>query len=160
VKQPTGTLEHCTDSPVRGPAATTVLVAVESARVREALVAMLGAVEGFNVVAEAGTDEAALAAARSQRPGLALVEAELSGGGGCWVMQQICAEHLASAVVALGRRADSVLAHMVGARVYVQMGTAPRDLLSALEAAVSIRVTGGSITQTEHDLLSDANPVI
>ena len=68
---------------------TTVLVAVESNQVREGLVAMLGAVDGFKVVAEAATDEAAVEAARTHRPFLALVELELSGCGGFWAIRQI-----------------------------------------------------------------------
>ena len=144
----------------RGQALTTVLVAVESARVREGLVAMLGAVEGFCVVAEAGSDQAAIEAARSQRPHLALVEPELSVCGGWWVIQQIRDEHLASVVVALGRRADGMLARTVGAQSYVQMGTAPRDLLRALEAALAVRANSGSAAQAEHDLLPDAHSVL
>src|SRR5436853_4857990 len=73
-------------------AETTVLVAVGSGRVREALVAMLGAQKGFRVVAEAATDEAALEAARALRPHLAVVETELSGCCGHWVIQQIRAQ--------------------------------------------------------------------
>ena len=145
--------------PDGGDRVTTVLVAVESAQVREALVAMLGALDGFRVVAEADTDEAAIEAARAQRPQLALVEPELSGCGGWWVIQQIRAEHLASVVVALGRRADGALAQIVGAQSYVQMGTSPRDLLCALEAAIALRVSAGS-AQTEHDLLPDAHSML
>jgi DNA-binding NarL/FixJ family response regulator len=161
VNPPNGQLGDKQGRPARAHAVTTVLIAVESARVREALAAMLGAVDGFRVVAEADTDEAALEAARSERPHLALIEPELSACGGLWVIQQIRAEHLASVVVALGRRADGVLAQMVGAQTYVQMGTSPRDLLSALEAAMSLPVTAGSAAaQTEHDLLSDAHSVL
>jgi DNA-binding NarL/FixJ family response regulator len=43
---------------------TTVLVAVSSPRVREALVAVIGAMEGFRVVGEATTAERALQLAR------------------------------------------------------------------------------------------------
>ena len=159
MKPPNGALDHGTEPPARGQAATTVLVAVESAQVREALVAMLGALDGFRVVAEADTDQATLDAARRQRPHLALVEPELSDCGGWWVIQQIRAEHLAGVVVALGRRADGGCAQIVGAQSYVQMGTSPRDLLKALEAAIAMLVTAGS-TQTERDLLSDAHSVI
>jgi len=159
VKPPNGTLDHGAELPGRGQAATTVLVAVASGQVREALVAMLGALDGFRVVAEADTDQATLAAARSQRPHLALVEPELSDCGGWWVIQQIRAEHLAGVVVALGRRADSGCAQIVGAQSYVQMGTSPRDLLKALEAAIAMRVPAGS-AQTERDLLTDAHAVI
>ncbi len=137
-----------------------MLVAVESAQVREGLVAMLGALEGFQVVAEADTDEAAIEAARTQRPHLALVEPELSNCGGWWVIQLMRAEHLVGVVVALGRRADSGCAQIVGAQSHVQMGTSPRELLSALEAALGHRVTNGSATQTERDLLADAHAVI
>ncbi len=160
MKPPQATLDQSTELPAGGQAPTTVLVAVDSARVREALVAMLGAVEGFRVVAEAATDQAAIAAARNHRPHLALVDPELSGCGGWWVIQQIRAEDLASVVVALGRRADGVLAQMVGAQSYVQMGTSPRDLLSALEAALELRSTAGSAAQAEHDLLPDAHTVL
>jgi DNA-binding NarL/FixJ family response regulator len=159
VKPPTATLDHGTDAPARGQAATTVLVAVESAQVREALVAMLGALDGFQVVAEADTDHATLDAARRQRPHLALVEPELSNCVGWWVIQQIRAEHLAGVVVALGRRADGGCAQIVGAQSYVQMGTSPRDLLKALEAAIAMPGSNGS-AQTERDLLSDAHTVI
>jgi DNA-binding NarL/FixJ family response regulator len=119
---------------------------------------MLGALDGFRVVAEADTDETALDAARAQRPHLALIEPELSGCGGWWVIQQIQAEQLAGAVVALGRRAHGDLAQKVGAQTYVQMGASPRDLLSALEAA--IRRSAGSAVQTEENLLADADPVL
>ncbi len=160
MKPPNGTLDHGAELPARGHVATTVLVAVGSAQVREGLVAMLGALDGFRVVAEADTDDAALEAARTQRPHLALVEPELSNCGGWWVIQQMRAEHLVGVVVALGRRADSGCAQIVGAQSYVQMGTSPRDLLRALEAAVAMRVTNGSVVQTERDLLSDAHSVI
>jgi DNA-binding NarL/FixJ family response regulator len=98
---------------------------------------MLGALDGFRVVAEADTDETALDAARAQRPHLALIEPELSGCGGWWVIQQT---------------------QKVGAQTYVQMGASPRDLLSALEAA--IRRSAGSAVQTEENLLADADPVL
>jgi DNA-binding NarL/FixJ family response regulator len=140
---------------------TTILVAVESAQVREALVAMLGALDGFRVVAEACNDEAALEAARRQRPRLALIEPELSGCGGWWAIQQIRAERLAGVVVALGRRANDGLARLAGAQSYVQMGVSPRDLLSALEAAIAFRTSPISgVAETEKDLLADANAVL
>ncbi len=142
-------------------AETTVLIAVESARVREALVAMLGAIDGFRVVAEAESDDAALEAARRLRPRLMLIEPELSDCGGWWVIQQIRAEQLACVVVALGRRPNESLAHLAGAETYVQIGTSPRDLLDALERAMAYRqppVSGSAEAQQE--LLPDANPVL
>jgi response regulator NasT len=142
------------------PSATTVLVAVASAQVREALVAILGTLDGFRVVAEADSDEGAIEAARSHRPRLALVEPELSGSGGWWAIQQIQAERLADVVVALGRRADGVLARLCGAQSYVQIGTAPRELLNALEAAMALQTPRGSAAQAERDLLTDTHTVL
>jgi DNA-binding NarL/FixJ family response regulator len=128
---------HCTKTLTADQISrTTVLVAVDSAQVREALVAMLGALDRFRVVAEVDNADAAVEAARTQRPNLALVETELSGCGGWYAIKQIQAERLADVVVALGRRADGALAQFVGARTYVQMGTSPRDLLHAVEAAI------------------------
>jgi DNA-binding NarL/FixJ family response regulator len=147
--------------PAREGPETTVLVAVESAQVREALVAMLGALDGFRIVAEADTDEAALEAARSQRPSLALIEPELSDCGGWWAIQQIQTEQLAGVVVALGRRANDLLAQLAGAQSYVQIGVAPRDLLSTLEAAMAFRTQPVSGTaQTQRDLLPDTDTVL
>jgi DNA-binding NarL/FixJ family response regulator len=137
-----------------------VLVAMQSAHVREALVAMLGAVDGFRIVAETDNDELAVEAARRQRPDLALVEPELSNCRGWWAIQQIQAEQSAGVIVALGRRADAQFAQLVGAQTYVQIGTAPRDLLSALEAAMAYRTPPVSGAQAEQHLLADAYPVL
>jgi two-component system invasion response regulator UvrY len=129
-------LKHtATDEVVR--AHTTVLVAVQSAEVREGLVAMLGAVEGFHVVGEAATGEQAVELARTCRPHLALIDQELPGMGGWWTIRVLHGERLTRVIVALGRRADGVLAKVAGAQAYVQMGTAPRELLSTLHAALS-----------------------
>lgn len=147
--------------PIREGADTTVLVAVESPQVREALVAMLGAIDGFRVVAEADSAEAALEGARRQRPRLVLIEPELSDSAGWWAIQQIRADQLACVVVALGRRANGNLAQLAGAQSYVQMGVTPRDLLSALEAAMAYRtppVSGSA--ETEEHLLPDADAML
>ncbi len=139
---------------------TTVLVAVESDQVREGLVAMLGAIDGFRVVAEASSHEAAMEAARLQRPGLALIEPEMSNCGGWWVIQQIREEQLACVVVALGRSADGTLAELVGAQSYVQMGISPRDLLNTLEAAVAERGSASGSAQAEQHLMANADAVL
>jgi len=133
---------------------TSVLVAVASHKVREALVAMLGAIDGFHVVAEADSADAAIEAARRQRPRLALIDPELSDCGGWWAIQQIRTEQLVPVVVALGKRADGGLAQIVGAQSYVQMGTSPRDLLSALEAAIAYRTPAVASGEGDPDLLN------
>ncbi len=99
--------------------------------------AILGASEGFQVIAEADNDISALEAARRQRPRLALIEPEMADCRGWRVIQQIRAEQLACVVVALGRRADNAMTQLAGAQSHVQMGASPRDLLSALEAAMA-----------------------
>jgi DNA-binding NarL/FixJ family response regulator len=143
------------------PRQTTVLIAVQSATVREGLAAMLGALDGFRVVAEVGTDRLALKAARQHRPQLALIEAELSGCRGWWIIQQIQAERLANVVVALGRHCDGALARLAGADAYVQMGTSPRDLLTAVRAAIAAASEEAALaSQAEPDLLADADPVL
>ena len=137
---------------------TTVLVAVESARVREALVAMLGTLDGFRVVAEADTDEAALEAARQQRPCLALIEPEMSGCRGWWVIQQMQAERVVGVVVALGQKGNcDALAEVAGAKSYIQIGTSPRDLLTALQAATAYL---SRTAQAEEDLLPDSDSIL
>jgi DNA-binding NarL/FixJ family response regulator len=113
---------------------TTVLVAVQSATVREGLVAMLGALEGFQVVAEADCSDQALELARNWRPQLAVVDQELDCQ--CWTIRVMQDEGLASVIVAIGRRAESLTAELAGAQAYVQVGTAPRELLGALQAAL------------------------
>jgi DNA-binding NarL/FixJ family response regulator len=121
---------------------------------------MLGTLERFRIVAAVDNAESAVQAARSQVPDLALIEPELSGCGGWWAIREIQAEHLAGVVVALGRRADCGQAQLVGARTYVQMGTAPRDLLDALETAIGQPGSRRSNAQAEQDLLASTHAVL
>ncbi|HYW89700.1 MAG TPA: response regulator [Chloroflexota bacterium] len=126
--------------PVEGRAGTptTVLVAVQSPQVREGLVAMLGALDAFEVVAEACSDEQAIELARQMRPQLALIDQELSGHGGWWTINALQREQLADVIVALGRRGEGLFAQLAGAQAYVQMGCAPRELLSAVRDALRV----------------------
>jgi DNA-binding NarL/FixJ family response regulator len=116
---------------------TTVLVAVESAQVREALVAMLGALDGFAVIAEAASGDQALELARLARPRLVLIDQELSGHCGPWAIQCMRREQVADVIVAIGRGADGIQARLAGASAYVQIGAPPRDLLSAVREAIA-----------------------
>jgi DNA-binding NarL/FixJ family response regulator len=144
----------------REGAQTTVLVAVESAQVREALVAMLGAIDGFAVVGDADSDTTALEAARRQQPRLVLIEPELSDCGGWRVIQQLRSEQ-PCVVVALGRRANGSLAQLAGAHLYVQMGVSPRDLLTALHAALAYRTPSVSLgAEAEQHLLTHPDAVL
>ncbi len=138
-----------------------VVVAVESDQVREALVAMLSARDGFRIVAETNSADAALEAVRRQHPRLVLIEPELSNCRGWRVIQQIRQEQLACVVVALGRHANGMAAQLAGAESYVQMGTAPRDLLKAIETAMAFRTPPVSgPTEAEAHLLPDPHAVL
>ncbi len=116
-----------------------MLVAVDAARVREALVAMIGAVDGFRVVATVASDEQAVRQARRLRPTLALIDQDLPACGGAWAVQTLRDEQLVQAIVAIGLRADGSTrerARAAGARAYVQTGASPDDLLAALRVAL------------------------
>ena len=118
---------------------------------------MLGTLEGFRVVAEVDSDEAALEAARQQRPNLALIEPDLSGCGGWWAVQQMQSEGVVGVVVALGRKGNcDALADLAGAQSYIQIGTSPRDLLNALQAAMAYL---SRTAEAEEDLLPDPDTV-
>jgi CheY-like chemotaxis protein len=93
---------------VEGPAPheATVLVAVSSPGVREAMVAMIGALEGFRVVGEATTADQALQLARCHRPALAVVDDDLDQCSGTWTIRQLRGEDLAQAVIAIGWRGN------------------------------------------------------
>lgn len=133
-----------------------VLVAVQSAQVREALVAMFGAREGFEVVAEAATDEQGLDLARDVRPHLAVIEQEISDCCGWWLIQSVRRERLAQVVVALGLRGDDSAARQAGADAYIQVGTSPREVMQAVQRALA----AGGLLQAEHDLLARAHAVL
>lgn len=133
-----------------------VLVAVQSAQVREALVAMFGAREGFEVVAEAATDEQGLDLARDVRPHLAVIEQEISDCCGWWLIQSVRRERLAQVVVALGLRGDDSAARQAGADAYIQVGTSPREVMQAVQRALA----AGGLPQAEHDLLARAHAVL
>lgn len=119
---------------------------------------MLGTLEGFRVVAEVDSDEAALEAARQQRPNLALIEPDLSGCAGWWAIQQMQSEGLVGVVVALGRKGNChALADLAGAQSYIQIGTSPRDLLKALQTATAYL---SRRAQAEEELLSNTDTVL
>jgi DNA-binding NarL/FixJ family response regulator len=121
----------CVEGP--SPHEATVLVAVSSPGVREAMVAMIGALEGFRVVAEATTADQALQLARCHRPALAVVDDDLDQCSGTWTIRQLRGEGLAQAVIAIGWRGNGgERARAAGALLYVQMGGSPEEMLGAL----------------------------
>lgn len=116
----------------------TVLVAVKSPAVREALVATIDDLEGFFVGGEADSAEEALAVARRLRPTLAVVDEDLPDCCGSDVIQTLASQRLAQAVLAIGLRGDGGRrAKAAGAVTYIQTGTEPRELVAAIRAAVA-----------------------
>jgi DNA-binding NarL/FixJ family response regulator len=133
-----------------------VLVAVSSQQVREALVAMIGALEGFRVVAEATSADQALHLARTLLPALAVVDEDFVDCGSSWTIQRLCEERLAEAVVAIGWRANGAYrARAAGADLYLEMGGSPDDVLHALRNACPAR----SLPQAQLDHLTDTDSV-
>ena len=116
---------------MEAPARTaTVLVAVRSPQVREALAALIESFVDFHVVGEAATDEQAVQIARDDRPRVALVGEEF--------IQALHDEGLVEAIVAIGARADGARrAQAAGACSYIQIGASPADILDALDTALS-----------------------
>jgi DNA-binding NarL/FixJ family response regulator len=124
--------------PVEAPARqATVLVAVGSAQVREAVAALIGAFDGFRVIGEAATHEQAIAIARLAHPRVALVDEELPGSQLGSAIQVLHDQGLAEAIVAIGTRADGAnRAQAAGASAYLQMGASPKDILGLLSSAL------------------------
>jgi DNA-binding NarL/FixJ family response regulator len=124
---------------VQAPAReATVLVAVRSSQVREALAALIGSFVGFQVVGEAASDEQALSMARGDRPRLAVVDEALPGSQFGSTIAALHEQGLAESIVAIGARADGAgRARAAGACTYVQIGASPADILAALNAALA-----------------------
>lgn len=66
-----------------------VLLAEDQAMVRGALSALLGLEEDIEVVAEVGRGDEVVAAARTTRPDVALLDIEMPGGGGLPAAQEL-----------------------------------------------------------------------
>jgi DNA-binding response OmpR family regulator len=88
-----------------------------------------------------------------------LIDPELSNCGGWRVIQEIRRQQPDCVVVALGRHANGMAARLAGAHSYVQMGIAPRDLLGAITAAMTLSSVS-SAAETEDHLLPDAHAVL
>jgi DNA-binding NarL/FixJ family response regulator len=105
--------------------------------VRQGLVALIDRREKFQVVAEAGTVEEALDAARRFQPDLVIMDVRLPDGSGIEACREIRAELPATRVVMLTSYPDeeAVLSAIIaGASGYLLKQVRARDLVSALEA--------------------------
>jgi two-component system, NarL family, response regulator DevR len=105
--------------------------------VRQGLVALLDRRPEFQVVAEAGTVEESLAAARRFEPDLVVMDVRLPDGSGIEACRDIRAERPATRVVMLTSFPDDEAvfsAIVAGASGYLLKQIRARDLVAALEA--------------------------
>jgi len=105
--------------------------------VRQGLVALIDRREKFQVVAEAGSVEEALDAARRFQPDLVIMDVRLPDGSGIEACREIRAELPATRVVMLTSYPDeeAVLSAIIaGASGYLLKQIRARDLVNALEA--------------------------
>ena len=114
-----------------------LLVVDDHEVVRQGLVALLDRRPGFQVVAEAGTVEEAIAQARVHRPDIVVMDVRLPDGSGVEACREIRAELPETRVIMLTSFPDeeAVLSAIVaGAAGYLLKQIRARDLVAALEA--------------------------
>ncbi|HEY3163033.1 MAG TPA: response regulator transcription factor [Candidatus Limnocylindrales bacterium] len=114
-----------------------LLVVDDHEVVRQGLVALLDRRPNFQVVAEAGTVEEALAQARLHQPDIVIMDVRLPDGSGVEACREIRADLPDTRVVMLTSFPDdeAVLSAIVaGAAGYLLKQIRARDLISALEA--------------------------
>ena len=120
------------------PARTLRLLVVDDHEVvRQGLVALLDRRPGFQVVAEAGTVEEAIAQARLHQPDIVVMDGRLPDGSGVEACREIRAELPETRVIMLTSFPDdeAVLSAIVaGASGYLLKQIRARDLVAALEA--------------------------
>jgi two-component system, NarL family, response regulator DevR len=120
------------------PARTLRLLVVDDHEVvRQGLVALLDRRPGFQVVAEAGTVEEAIAQARLHQPDIVVMDVRLPDGSGVEACREIRAELPETRVIMLTSFPDdeAVLSAIVaGASGYLLKQIRARDLVAALEA--------------------------
>ncbi len=115
----------------------TLLVVDDHEVVRQGLVSVLDRRPGFQVVAEAGTVEEALEAARRFQPDLVIMDVRLPDGSGVEACREIRSELPNTRVVMLTSYPDEeavIAAIVAGASGYLLKQVRARDLVSALEA--------------------------
>jgi two-component system, NarL family, response regulator DevR len=114
-----------------------LLVVDDHEVVRQGLVALLDRRAGFQVVAEAGTVEEAIAQAHRHRPDIVVMDVRLPDGSGVEACREIRSELPETRVIMLTSFPDdeAVLSAIVaGASGYLLKQIRARDLVSALEA--------------------------
>ena len=117
-----------------------VVVVDDEAAVREGLVALLSALPGIDVVADAADGHAALAAVAHHRPEVVLLDLRMPGLDGIATTGRLAVDHLDTAVVVLTSYADdtSILdALAAGARGYLTKNAGRAEIAQAITAAAA-----------------------
>lgn len=156
-----------------------ILLVDDHAIVREGFKRLFAEADGFTVVAEAATMQAALDAARATRPDIAVLDLSLGAGSGLALLPQLREAVAGIRCVMLSMHDDPGLvlrALESGAQGYVSKAVAAEELVGLLRAVAegeialssdlaspsSSALRGASLTQRERDtlrgLLSDNPP--
>jgi len=121
------------DGPIR------VLIADDSADVRDALASLIGSDRELELVAVAADAREAVELAAREQPGLALVDARMPGGGGVAAAQGIAARSPQTTIVALS--ASGLLPPTLEPLVsgWIVKGTRAREILSSIKCYADSR---------------------
>jgi len=118
-----------------GPAGTRILLVDDHELVRAGLRAFLDAEDGLEVVGEAGTARAALAALGRGHPDVVVLDVRLPDGDGVEVCREIRSRHPATRVLMLTSFADEAAlidSILAGASGYVLKATTHEGLVEAI----------------------------
>lgn len=115
--------------------AVRILVVDDHPMVRQGLAAFFAVSPDLSVVGECADAESALALAEAERPDIALVDLELPGRSGLWLLEEMRARQLPVRCVVLTSYADAEHARAAlgaGAQAYLLKRIDPEDLANAL----------------------------
>ncbi|WP_302893320.1 response regulator [Actinomadura luzonensis] len=139
-----------------------VLVVDDQQLMREGLVALLGLVDGVEVVGDAGDGERALALVAGLRPDVVLMDLRMPVMDGVEATRRIARDHPGTAVVVLttyddDRSVDSAL--LAGARGYLTKDAGRAEIAAALRSAAAGQSTfSAAVSRRLVEALSRAAP--
>jgi DNA-binding NarL/FixJ family response regulator len=126
------------DSPSREP--IRILLADDHASFRSGLAALITTIEGFEVVAEAGSGDEAVASAAQSQPDVAVMDLNMPGLDGIEATRRIVATspHIAVLVLSMYEDDDQVFGALkAGARGYLLKGADRAELVRAIRGVAS-----------------------